>query len=146
MRAVLKKLPNQVHTQSMTMASLSHSGTPDQYLDLHSDLWAEFKWNPGLPRVLDAGRMLSDLQKRWLYRRYAAGRNAVVVVGFPYENRNCGVVLGTPDLWTQPLTKLQYLPMILSVTGIAQVLLDRVSTYAAHEVHPHLRLPALAGR
>lgn len=146
MRAVLKKLPHQVHTQSMTMASLTTSGTPDQYIDLHSDLWVEFKWNSGYPRVLDGSKMLSDLQKQWLLRRYTAGRNACVIVGFPHLNHNCGVILDTPVTWTTPFPRAQFTPMIKTIPELAAYLLNRVSNHALHEAHSHAGLLPLATR
>lgn len=146
MRAVLNKLPKQVHRQSMTMASLTTAGTPDVYLDLDLDLWVEFKWNAGLPRALDAGRMLSDLQKQWLGRRYAAGGNACVVVGFPWQNRNCGVVLTNPTQWLNAIQKPEYYPLIMAIPEVADYLLSRVSThgnYSNNRVHaPQSRRPS----
>ncbi len=146
MRAVLNKLPPKVHSQSMTSASLTTAGTPDRYFDYLSDLWVEFKWNAGLPRVLDTGRMLSDLQKRWLARRYEVGKNCLVIVGFPYLNKNCGVVLSTPGEWLNPIPRIQFVPMIMTIPQIADHVLSRVTVcYDAH--HPHTGFsPATTGR
>lgn len=125
-RAVLAKVPSEVHRQSMTSASLSNNGTPDRYLDFNRDLWVEFKYHPAFPRLLKPYDMLTALQLRWLERRWDAGQNAIVVIGMPYEKRTMGVVFDKKHEWRQDHTRDSLRERLLSVHQIADYIYGRV--------------------
>lgn len=124
-KAVLDKVPPHVHRQSMTGAALANNGTPDRYLDYELDLWVEFKWHPNFPRFLRPAEMLSGLQHRWLKRRHKAGRNAVVVIGFPKDGKNVGVILDDPSYWERELPRSWLSEAARSIPGIADYLHTR---------------------
>ena len=84
--AIRNRLPKTMHHQSMTSASLTHTGTPDQYYDGPiSDLWVEYKQLQSMPRsgVVDAALLLTPRQLRWVQRRSKHGQNAIICVGLP---------------------------------------------------------------
>lgn len=82
--AIHRRLPKALHKQSMTSASLTYNGTPDCYYDgPKSDLWVEYKRVDHLPRDGILIPECTDLQKRWLARRWQNGKNAKVIVGLP---------------------------------------------------------------
>lgn len=127
-KAVLRPLPANVHVQSMTMASLSQNGTPDRYIDLKRDLWVEFKYanTTGARKGLNIGAMLSESQKIWLGRRYAAGGNAVVIVGVP-SDRTRGFVVETPDEWEGRVDTAYIVAHIKTAPELAAYILARVT-------------------
>lgn len=90
--AVNSALPNAVHKQSMTMASMTSNGTPDHYYDgSKRDLWVEYKfWERSLKRNDLIGGVGSNkrgyysaLQYAWMCRRHAVGGNVVGIIGLP---------------------------------------------------------------
>lgn len=130
-KAVVNKLPKDVHVQSMTMASLTTNGTPDRYLDYKRDLWVEFKMatsfgNKGYNVGADDKSMLSGPQKTWLRRRWETGYNAVVVVGVP-SDRARGFVLEEPSEWESRVMPELFIPRLMYAAQIAAYLLERVS-------------------
>lgn len=127
-RAVVNLIPRDVHVQSMTMAALTTNGTPDRYFDWHSDLWVEFKYadTSGVRKGLNVGDMLSELQKRWLRRRYTAGGNAIVIVGVP-SDRTRGFILTTPDEWEGIVTPQFIMNNVKNAPELAAYILSRVS-------------------
>lgn len=125
-RAVMRLLPKEVHVQSMTTASLSYGGTPDRYVDYRHDLWIEFKYARSVSRNgVHVGKMLSELQKQWLRRRYKAGMNACVIVGLP-SDRARGVVLESPSEWEQDVLPTWIATSIKSAPELAHYILKRV--------------------
>lgn len=126
-KAVINKLPKDVHVQSMTMASLTTNGTPDRYLDYKVDLWAEFKMAKTHGKHgYNVGDMLSGPQRIWLGRRYKAGGNCVVVVGVP-SDRARGFILTTPDEWNGIIQPEVFIPRLMYAAELAGRLLERVS-------------------
>lgn len=130
-KAVLTKLPKDVHIQSMTMASLTTNGTPDRYLDFKRDLWVEFKMantfgNKGYNVGADDKSMLSAPQKRWLRRRYAAGKNCVVVVGVPSDKAR-GFILYEPAMWESRVMPDEFMSRLMYASEIAARLLELIS-------------------
>lgn len=82
--AIHRRLPKSLHRQSMTLGSLTQNGTPDYYYDgPDSDLWIEYKQVNSIPRDGIVVPPLTQLQCKWLERRYRNGGNARVVVGLP---------------------------------------------------------------
>lgn len=115
-KAVNKPLPKSIHHQSMTGASMTHNGIPDQYYDGSlRDLWIEYKMLSAMPRSGLVGFVdkkkrgcYSPLQYEWMERRYRNslphGRpNVVGIVGLP--NRTA-VIQTTPAEWREgsPIT------------------------------------------
>ena len=127
-RAILKALPEQIHAQSMTSASLNNNGTPDRYLDgPGGDLWVEFKFLPRTPKVLRPYELLSANQMLWLQRRARHG-NAVVVIGFRISERKAaGLVLDIPGEWEVPHLKDGYSQRLLTNNEVSNYLARRVS-------------------
>ena len=130
-KAVVDKLPADVHVQSMTLASISHTGTPDRYIDYKSDLWVEFKQattfgNKGYNVGGEGESMLSERQKQWLRRRWKNGGNACVIVGVP-SDRARGFVLETPREWECVVRKEFFLPRLMYAAELAAYILKRVS-------------------
>lgn len=103
-RYVVSKLPPSIHSQSMTMGSLTHGGTPDRYFDGPAhDLWVEFKYIDAMPRSRSVGGVddkkrgcYSSKQYNWMCRRQNAGGNVLGIVGLP--NR-MAVVQTDPAQW-----------------------------------------------
>ena len=126
-KAVINKLPAEVHVQSMTMASLTTNGTPDRYLDYKTDLWVEFKYAKTFGnKGYDVGKMLSGSQKEWLRRRWKAGKNALVVVGVPAD-RARGFILTTPDEWESRVMPEVFIPRLMDGARLAAELLKDIS-------------------
>jgi hypothetical protein len=126
-KAVVNKLPKDVHVQSMTMASLTTNGTPDRYIDYKVDLWAEFKMARTHGRNgYNVGDMLSGPQRLWLRRRFNAGGNCVVVVGVPSDKAR-GFILTTPDEWDGIIQPAVFIPRLMYAGELAGRLLERVS-------------------
>lgn len=81
-------------------------GVPDIFLEgSRSDLWAEVKYIPALPKrattvidLADTKRYLSKLQQLWLERREARRGDTLVLVGHPN-----GVALFWHNSWKTPL-------------------------------------------
>lgn len=94
----LKKL-DELHSQSMTYGSLSMNGTPDRYFDGRArDLWIEFKRLTRMPRSGSVVGDYSDLQLKWMNRRWYAinGCNMWGAVGLP-DGRIC--LQTHPEQW-----------------------------------------------
>ena len=100
--AVDRHLPATVHRQGG--ATTFSNGTPDRYYEGRGGvLWAEYKYAPKLPKVLDlvhgaSTPKLSALQARWLRRAAGNGVAVCVVLGWPEG----GIVLSGLD-WDQVL-------------------------------------------
>lgn len=109
-KAINNRLPKKLHSQSMTLGSLTQNGTPDRYYDgTLNDLWVEYKQLEAMPRSGLVGMVdpkkrgcYSPLQYDWMLRRYnnciAAYKqpNVIGIVGLP--NRTA-VIQYTPDEW-----------------------------------------------
>jgi hypothetical protein len=93
-KRVCDKLPAELHSQSMTYASLSTTGTPDRYFDGPQDLWIEFKKLKSNPLNGIVVGDFSDRQKQWLARRYKHGKNAWGIVGLKCGTQ--GIIMRTP--------------------------------------------------
>lgn len=108
----------------------STAGTPDSYYDYKRDLWVEWKSLPGedyFPRELKGKWMPTVKQCEWLNRRYKAGGNVIVIVGFKIKGRVHGVVLDTPKLWSNPLPEAIYRERMKSAQQLAEYIEGRVS-------------------
>ena len=130
--AVVNKLPKDVHVQSMTMASLTHTGTPDRYIDLNRDLWVEFKYAKTFgTKGYNVGEMVSERQKKWLKRRWDAGANAIVIVGVPSSDskvaRARGFVLTHPSEWEGIILPEVFIPRLRWAAELAGYILERVT-------------------
>lgn len=118
--AVHRLLPKDLYHHSNT--GLSFNGVPDCYYDGDkADLWIEWKKldrnPPGnmldvspVPGKKKAPGHLTELQYRWVVRRWNTGKNAAVIVALP---QRIYVLLDNPSLWCQP------------VPLIAEMLFDR---------------------
>ena len=127
--AVHRHLPRQVHRQGMTLSSMTHAGTPDYYYDLQSDLWVEYKAfdrDDHFYSTIPEKFLPTELQRIWLDRRYAAGGNAVVVVGLKVRGRVHGFFLETPEQWSTRHPKSFYEPLVMPAESIALKLLQRL--------------------
>lgn len=127
-RSIIAKLPDDIHVQSMTSASLNNNGTPDRYIDgPASDLWVEFKFLPRTPKVLRPYELLSAQQMAWLKRRGSRG-NAIVVIGFRVSERKAlGLVLAAPTEWEIDHTKDEYSVQLLTNIEVSNYLARRVT-------------------
>ena len=100
--AVDRHLPTTVHRQGG--ATTFSNGTPDRYYEGRGGvLWAEYKYAPKLPKVLDlvhgaSTPKLSALQARWLRRAAGNGVAVCVVLGWPEG----GAIL-YDNTWERPL-------------------------------------------
>ena len=106
-KAIISRLPRNIHYQSMTMGSLTSNGTPDTYLDgPESDMWVEWKQLDAMPRDgLVGGITPAKARKKgcyttqqyaWMERRWNNGGNVWGVIGLPDKR----VVLQlTPEQW-----------------------------------------------
>lgn len=97
--AVNRNLPKQFHSQSMTFGSRSFNGTPDRYYDPEGaarDLWVEYKALTAMPRSGIVVGAYSEMQLKWMKRRWRNGRNVVGIVGLP--NRTA-VIQHNPTEW-----------------------------------------------
>lgn len=84
--AVHRHLPKSLHRQSMTMGSLTQNGTPDYFYDgAGRDLWIEYKALTAMPRNGIVFGAYTELQRRWMTRRWQHGKNAIGLVGLPNE-------------------------------------------------------------
>lgn len=106
--AVDRHLPATVHRQGG--ATTFSNGTPDRYYEGRGGvLWAEYKYAPKLPKVLDlvhgaSTPKLSALQARWLRRATGNGVAVCVVLGWPEG----GVILpGTEWSYLLPADRLR---------------------------------------
>ncbi len=128
--AVHRQLPKQVHRQSMTLGSQSYAGTPDYYYDHELDLWVEYKAfrrDDHFYSTIPEEALPTALQRAWLDRRYAAGGNAVVVVGLKLNGRAHGFFLETPEQWSTRLPATCYRSLVMPVASIADAMLKRIS-------------------
>lgn len=103
--AIHRRLRKDLHHQSMTSASLTHNGTPDQYYDGPvRDFWIEYKMLKSMPRKGVVIGAYTELQLRWMERRYdnskhlLHGPNVFGIVGLP--NRSA-VIQRTPTEWRE---------------------------------------------
>lgn len=103
--AIHRQLRKDLHHQSMTSASLTHNGTPDQYYDGPiRDFWIEYKMLKSMPRSGMVIGAFTELQLRWMERRYnnskhlPHGPNIFGIVGLP--NRSA-VIQRTPTEWRE---------------------------------------------
>jgi hypothetical protein len=99
--AILRKLPKQLHSQSMTAGSATQNGIPDRYFDgPTSDLWVEFKQLKSMPRNGIARGAYTPLQIAWMERRFnnSAKQNVIGIVGLP-DRRVC--LQFTPSEWKE---------------------------------------------
>lgn len=123
-------MPAHVHAQPNPATFMSTAGTPDHYFDYHSDLWVEWKvfGSPTkLPPTVDATKLLSGPQTRWLNRRWSNGRNAVVIAGIKIRARAYGLVLADPVDWSRPISREEYEPMLRPSADLAAYITDRVT-------------------
>ncbi len=91
---VHKKLDKSVYREKMH--NVYRGGTPDVwYSGPGGDLWVEYKWIDSVPKSGTIVPNLSALQLDWLTKRYAEGRNVLVVVGTPEG----AAVISRPDEW-----------------------------------------------
>lgn len=130
--AVHRHLPKEVHRQSMTLGSQSYGGTPDYYYDLQADLWVEYKAfdrDDHFYSTIPDKFLPTALQRAWLDRRFAAGGNAVVVVGLKLNGRAHGFFLETPQEWSTKLPAEIYKPRVMPVVKIAERLLSKISMH-----------------
>ena len=111
-QSVDRKLPTEIHRQSMTGASTSCRGTVDRYYDGPcGDLWVEYKSLDHMPRSGLVGGVnaskkgcYTPQQYDWMLRRYnnslslPHGPNVVGIVGLP--NRTA-VIQRTPTEWCE---------------------------------------------
>lgn len=103
--AIHRRLPKTLHRQSMTMGSLTQNGTPDYFYDgPKSDLWIEYKQLRSIPRDFIIQAPLTELQRRWLNRRYKHGQNVRVVVGLL---RHRAVILHYPAQFEQGISLIE---------------------------------------
>lgn len=127
--AVHRHLPQEVHRQSMTLGAQSYAGTPDYYYDYQRDLWVEYKAfdrDDHFYSTLPERCLPTALQRQWLDRRYAAGGNAVVVVGLKLNGRAHGFFLEGPQEWSIRHPETFYRPRIMPVSEIAARLFKRL--------------------
>lgn len=123
-------MPSWVHDQPNPATFMGASGTPDHYFDYHTDLWVEWKVlrrDDHLPARIPKESLPTEVQQRWLRRRFEAGGNAVVIVGIKLRARAYGVVLDTPDVWERGLEKEAYEPLIVPSAELAAYITQRVT-------------------
>ena len=132
-KAIISRLPRNIHYQSMTMGSLTSNGTPDTYLDgPESDMWVEWKQLDAMPRDgLVGGITPAKARKKgcyttqqyaWMERRWNNGGNVWGAIGLP-DGRV--VVQLTPEQWrnktsvTTAMTREQFMNHLVSFcTGL----------------------------
>lgn len=127
--AVHRQLPSFVHRQSMTLGSMTTGGTPDYYYDHERDLWVEYKAfdrDDHFYSTIPEKFLPTALQRAWLDRRFAAGGNAVVVVGLKLNGRAHGFFLETPEEWSARHPAEWYRPKILDMRALSSALLSRL--------------------
>lgn len=99
-------------------------GVPDAYYSMKSDLWVEYKYLKSLPQKPETivQYRLSELQKDWLIRRDAEGRDVCVVVGSPQGNL---IFPGTA--WRRPITSADFISRAVDNIEVAAYIYDQVS-------------------
>lgn len=99
-------------------------GVPDAYYSMKSDLWVEYKYLKSLPQKPETivQYRLSELQKDWLIRRDAEGRDVCVVVGSPQGNL---IFPGTA--WRRPITSADFISRAVDNTEVAAYIYEQVS-------------------
>lgn len=103
-------------------------GTPDVfYTGTSGDLWVEYKYLPKVPKSANVRAALSELQRLWLHRRYAEGRNVAVIIGCPEG----GVILEA-GMWELSLPPAEFKRRLLSVDGVADWILYSVGPSVWH--------------
>jgi hypothetical protein len=122
--SVHRHVPATVHVQGMTSASMTHSGTPDYYYDQRFDLWVEYK---RFDKLGVYAHPPSKAQLLWLNRRYTAGGNACLIVGWEETPRKrFGMVLEAPALWERErFDRADVLAMSVPVADIAAYIVKR---------------------
>lgn len=131
--SVLSKLPRRIHRQPMMANMMGCAGTPDTYLDYERDLWVEWKVLPvdgRMPAVLPTKATPTELQQRWLTRRWLRGGNACVIVGLKLRGRAYGFVLESPQEWSSasPLKLDRYTDSLRAAADLALYLEHRVTS------------------
>jgi hypothetical protein len=103
--AIHRRVRKDLHHQSMTSASLTHNGTPDQYYDGPvRDFWIEYKMLKSMPRSGVVVGAYTEKQLAWMMRRYdnslnlLHGPNVFGIVGLP--NRSA-VIQRNPTEWRE---------------------------------------------
>ncbi len=142
--SVLNKLPSWVHDQPMPATFMGASGTPDHYFDYHTDLWVEWKvmrQDNHMPARIPKESLPTEIQQRWLRRRFAAGGNVVVIVGIKLRARAYGFVLDRPEMWEGGLDRAAYEPLIVPSAELAAYITTRI-TNADLAPHQGRSLPA----
>lgn len=99
-------------------------GVPDAYYSMKSDLWVEYKYLKSLPQKPETivQYRLSELQKDWLIRRDAEGRDVCVVVGSPQGNL---ILPGTA--WRRQITSADFISRAVDNIEVAAYIHDQVS-------------------
>lgn len=99
-------------------------GVPDAYYSMKNDLWVEYKYLKSLPQKPETivQYRLSELQKDWLIRRDAEGRDVCVVVGSPQGNL---IFPGTA--WRHPITSADFISRAVDNIEVAAYIYDQVS-------------------
>lgn len=128
--SVLRHVPAHVHAQPMPAGALgAFPGTPDHYFDWKRDLWVEWKAlnrEDHLPASIPNDALPTEKQRAWLNRRFAAGGNAVVIVGVKLRSRMYGFVLESPSEWGSPgPLRAWYEPRLRSAAELAAYILER---------------------
>lgn len=137
---IVRRLPREIHSQSMTLGSQSFNGTPDRYFDGPvRDCWIEFKQLKTTPRSGVAVGDFSPLQLDWMLRRHRTGRNAFGFVGTA-DGLVC--IQTTPEQWRDgsPLTSA------VTVKEAAEWIEVFCGSRSEHSESSSLRLPPSAPR
>ena len=103
---VHKLLPEIVYAEKTH--NMYRGGTPDCFYEgIAEDLWVEYKWIPKLPaRVTTLVSLdLSELQKRWLKRRYEKSRAVWAVLGYKEKTKTRVCLFSSPREWERSYTK-----------------------------------------
>ncbi len=80
-----KKDIRKPHHQSLTGASMTYAGTPDQYYEgEYGNALCEYKFCKfrTLPDIINVGKLLTTKQKAWLNRSHKNGVSVAVGVGY----------------------------------------------------------------
>ncbi len=94
---IVRRLPRDIHSQSMTFGAQSYNGTPDRYFDGNTrDCWIEFKQLKTTPRTGVVVGSFSLLQLEWMCRRHHRGKNAF---GFIGTATGLVCIQTTPEQW-----------------------------------------------
>lgn len=95
---VHKHLPPSIYKCKMNNPYTA--GIPDVwYSGTKADIWIEYKFIPKNPTRGTVKFNLSELQKHWLERRQAEGRNVAIIIGCP-----AGGVVVFPPTYELPVS------------------------------------------